>query len=130
MREPRAHSDYLHLSGGTLVDQSRIFEVQTNSEARAEDILASTSVRELTSEEAERMAGHQIGAKEGYAPFLVRGLYNSKMAGAWRIYELGEKLQVGFFSMGTKPQVPHRQALVLLLKKRPVEVCTFCGVIN
>jgi hypothetical protein len=126
-KEPQSSSDYLHTNGGKLVGTARVFEVRPDSESEAEKQLDSVPILEIDVATANRMVGDSFRSLPGYTPFLTRGLHYSKPTGQWRIYELGDKLQVAHFSLGSGPADMHRQALVLLLKSKPAKVYTFCG---
>lgn len=124
--EPKS-SESLHLNGGKLIGDDRVFEVRSDHEAEAEQMLDSASIAELNQESAQRMVGDRFHDIAGFIPFLARGLYYSKETGRWRVYELGGKLQVAYFCLGNKPMDMHRQVVVLLLKAKPTKVYTFCG---
>lgn len=125
-KEPKSFQEYLHIKG-QLLDTGRVFEVHADYEVQAEKMLDSVPIVEVDAEMAKRMIGDHFRVVESYIPFLARGLYYSKRTGRWRVYELGDKLQVAHFCLGRRQADMHRQALVLLLKKKPFEVYTFCS---
>lgn len=124
--EPKSFPEYLHIEG-QLLDPKRVFEVRAEFEGDAEKMLESAPVVEVDVETAKRMAGDGFREFGGLNPYLARGLYYSKGTGRWRVHELGDKLQVAHFSLGKGQTTMHRQPLILLLKKKPVQVYTFCG---
>lgn len=123
------NGEYVNHIGGNLVNYDRVFEVFSNRESEAEQILDKTCVMELSLENAKRMVGNRFHYRYDYTPYLVRGLYYSKGTGQWEVYELDDKLQVGHFCLGNRKTDTHRQALVILLKSKPANVYTYCGVV-
>ncbi len=122
-------SKWLDRNGGEPISDERIFEVESRHESEAEQMLASTPIVAVDWPTAKRMVGHDIRSTDALTPFLVRGLFNSKGTGHWEVYQLGDKLQVSHFCLGNREMEMHRQPLILLLKSKPAEVYTVCGVV-
>ena len=96
-----------------------VYEVAANKTADADEQLRDVSCVELPKERAAEFAGQDVESTDGNSLYLVRGLYLNRS---------GSDLLVQHGSLGHSAVEMKRQALIVLLPRKPDEVFVTCSM--
>lgn len=110
------------------LDPARIHIVPEGQQASAQRLLERDALVEITMQQAAEFLGHAFSAAPGATPYLVRGLYQNPGTGKYVVYVGENQIVVHHGSLGRSAPPMARQALVLQLEKRPVEVYVVSSV--
>jgi hypothetical protein len=110
------------------ISQSRFHVVTAAQELRAEAMLSSTPILQISSSDAAKFLGGVELDRSSGKYFLARGCVQNEATGRFRISVSGKELLVSHVSLGTTQAEPKNRALVVVLNEQPADVFVACGL--